>query len=264
MHQPEQSGAQRITAIVVPGHPGPPLEFGQHQGTCRGSDIAILASSADVRPSGESDSAPSTSITRPVGGDLAGLAPGGGTVDEPIAAFLPSVRNTNKFIPNIRRTMYKVGVWGPGSMGVIALRGVIDHPNCNWWTSSCTATPRPVATRASCAVSPRSALEQPRTPPQCWPVTPTWWSMPRRQTCGRRRRSRTWCRSFAPVRTSCHVRWSRWSSRTAVDAAFTEPLREAAIAGGVSFFTTGIDSGFANDVLPLALTGVPRASSPSG
>ena len=24
--------------------------------------------------------------------------------------------------------MYKVGVWGPGSMGLIALRGVIDHP----------------------------------------------------------------------------------------------------------------------------------------
>ena len=24
--------------------------------------------------------------------------------------------------------MIKVGVWGPGSMGVIALRGVIDHP----------------------------------------------------------------------------------------------------------------------------------------
>ena len=43
-----------------------------------------------------------------------------------------------------------------------------------------------------------------------------------------------------------------------VDAAFTEPLREAAAAGGVSFFTTGIDSGFANDVLPLVLTGVSR------
>src|SRR6201999_1160182 len=28
--------------------------------------------------------------------------------------------------------------------------------------------------------------------------------------------------------------------------------------GGVSFFTTGIDSGFANDVLPLVLTGVSR------
>ena len=44
----------------------------------------------------------------------------------------------------------------------------------------------------------------------------------------------------------------------AVDAAFTDPLREAALAGGVSFFTTGIDSGFANDVLPLALSGVAR------
>jgi len=44
----------------------------------------------------------------------------------------------------------------------------------------------------------------------------------------------------------------------AVDAAFTDPLREAALAGGVSFFTTGIDTGFANDVLPLALSGVAR------
>ncbi|OBF67251.1 dihydrodipicolinate reductase [Mycobacterium sp. 852002-51971_SCH5477799-a] len=44
----------------------------------------------------------------------------------------------------------------------------------------------------------------------------------------------------------------------AVDGAFTDPLRQAAIDGGVSFFTTGIDSGFANDVLPLVLTGVSR------
>src|SRR5262249_52933585 len=43
-----------------------------------------------------------------------------------------------------------------------------------------------------------------------------------------------------------------------VDAAMTEPLRQAALDGGVSFFTTGIDSGFANDVLPLVLTGVSR------
>jgi 4-hydroxy-tetrahydrodipicolinate reductase len=44
----------------------------------------------------------------------------------------------------------------------------------------------------------------------------------------------------------------------AVDAAFTDPLRQAALDSGVSFFTTGIDSGFANDVLPLVLTGVSR------
>ncbi len=41
-------------------------------------------------------------------------------------------------------------------------------------------------------------------------------------------------------------------------AAFTDPLRGAALDGGVSFFTTGIDSGFANDVLPLVLSGVSR------
>jgi 4-hydroxy-tetrahydrodipicolinate reductase len=29
--------------------------------------------------------------------------------------------------------------------------------------------------------------------------------------------------------------------------------------GGASFFTTGIDSGFANDILPLVLTGVSRS-----
>jgi 2,4-diaminopentanoate dehydrogenase len=45
----------------------------------------------------------------------------------------------------------------------------------------------------------------------------------------------------------------------AVDAAFTDPLREAALAGGVSFFSTGIDTGFANDVLPLALSGLARS-----
>src|SRR5271163_2689000 len=44
----------------------------------------------------------------------------------------------------------------------------------------------------------------------------------------------------------------------AVDPAFTDPLRQAALTGGVSFFNTGIDSGFANDVLPLALSGVSR------
>ncbi|KLO31122.1 dihydrodipicolinate reductase [Mycolicibacter heraklionensis] len=45
----------------------------------------------------------------------------------------------------------------------------------------------------------------------------------------------------------------------AVDDAIAGPLREAALAGGSSFFTTGIDTGFANDVLPLVLSGVTRS-----
>ena len=37
---------------------------------------------------------------------------------------------------------------------------------------------------------------------------------------------------------------------------FTEPLQAACEKGNASFFTSGIDPGFANDVLPLVLTGV--------
>jgi 4-hydroxy-tetrahydrodipicolinate reductase len=37
---------------------------------------------------------------------------------------------------------------------------------------------------------------------------------------------------------------------------FWEPLEEACRQGGASFFTSGIDPGFANDVLPLVLSGL--------
>jgi 4-hydroxy-tetrahydrodipicolinate reductase len=38
--------------------------------------------------------------------------------------------------------------------------------------------------------------------------------------------------------------------------AFVDPLREACEVGGSSFLTSGIDPGFANDVLPLTLSGM--------
>ncbi|HEV3280427.1 MAG TPA: hypothetical protein VG032_02380 [Acidimicrobiales bacterium] len=41
-----------------------------------------------------------------------------------------------------------------------------------------------------------------------------------------------------------------------VDQAMITPLQEAAAAGGVSLFVNGVDPGFANDALPLVLTGV--------
>jgi 2,4-diaminopentanoate dehydrogenase len=41
-----------------------------------------------------------------------------------------------------------------------------------------------------------------------------------------------------------------------VDGSMIEPLQEAALAGGVSLFVNGVDPGFANDALPLVLTGV--------
>jgi 2,4-diaminopentanoate dehydrogenase len=41
-----------------------------------------------------------------------------------------------------------------------------------------------------------------------------------------------------------------------VDDSMITPVREAAAAGGVSLFVNGVDPGFANDALPLVLTGV--------
>ncbi|HEY4946939.1 MAG TPA: hypothetical protein VII19_03505 [Acidimicrobiales bacterium] len=41
-----------------------------------------------------------------------------------------------------------------------------------------------------------------------------------------------------------------------VDDSMIEPVHNAAIEGGVSLFVNGVDPGFANDALPLVLTGV--------
>ncbi len=41
-----------------------------------------------------------------------------------------------------------------------------------------------------------------------------------------------------------------------VDDGMITPVQDAAVAGGVSLFVNGVDPGFANDALPLVLTGV--------
>ena len=154
--------------------------------------------------------------------------------------------------------MIKVGVWGPGSMGVIALRGVIDHPElqlvdvvvhsdakkgrdagelCGTAPVGVSATQDPAAMLAGDAdvvvyaaganLRPLEAVED-------------------MVSILRAGKNVVSC-SIVPL-----------VFPDAVDVAFTDPLRQAALDGGVSFFTTGIDSGFANDVLPLVLTGVSR------
>jgi 2,4-diaminopentanoate dehydrogenase len=152
----------------------------------------------------------------------------------------------------------KVGVWGPGSMGVIALRAVIDHPEmqlvdvvvhsdskagrdagelCGIGRVGVIATQHPdelrngaadVVVYASAAnLRPLEAIED----------------------------MASLLRAGKNV-VSCSVVPLVYPD--AVDAAFTQPLRDAALAGGASFLTTGIDTGFANDVLPLALSGISR------
>ncbi|WP_075233981.1 dihydrodipicolinate reductase [Mycobacterium colombiense] len=154
--------------------------------------------------------------------------------------------------------MFKVGVWGPGSMGVIALRGVIDHPElelvdvvvhsdakagrdagelCGIAPVGVVATQDPAALLAGDAdVVVYAAAANLRPLDAAADMISILRSGKNVVSC-----------SVVPL-----------VFPDGLDAAFTAPLRQAALDGGVSFFTTGIDSGFANDVLPLVLTGVSR------
>lgn len=154
--------------------------------------------------------------------------------------------------------MYQVGVWGPGSMGLIALRGVIDHPQlqlvdlvvhsdakagrdagelCGIDPVGVAATKDPAAMLAGDADVVIYAAAANLRPAE---------AIADMASILRAGKNVVSC-SVVPL-----------VFPDAVDAAFTDPLREAALAGGVSFFTTGIDSGFANDVLPLVLSGISR------
>ncbi|WP_082945561.1 dihydrodipicolinate reductase [Mycobacterium sp. E2733] len=155
--------------------------------------------------------------------------------------------------------MIKVGVWGPGSMGVIALRGVIDHPElqlvdlvvhsdakagrdagelCGTGPVGVVATQDPAALLAGDADAVVYAAGANLRPLE---------AIADMVSILRAGKNVVSC-SVVPL-----------VFPDAVDAVFTDPLRQAALNGGVSFFTTGIDSGFANDVLPLVLTGVSRS-----
>lgn len=154
--------------------------------------------------------------------------------------------------------MFKVGVWGPGSMGVIALRGVIDHPElqlvdlvvhsdakagrdagelCGTAPVGVLATQDPAALLAGDADAVVYAAGANLRPLE---------AVADMVSILRAGKNVVSC-SVVPL-----------VFPDGLDAAFTAPLRQAALDGGVSFFTTGIDSGFANDVLPLVLTGVSR------
>jgi hypothetical protein len=152
----------------------------------------------------------------------------------------------------------RVAVWGPGSMGVIALRGVIDHPELELVDlvvhsdvkagrdagELCGADPVGVVatTDATGLLGGDSDVVVYAAAANLRPLE----AVNDMVSILRAGKNVVSC-SVVPL-----------VYPDAVDPAFTDPLRQAALTGGVSFFTSGIDSGFANDVLPLALSGVAR------
>ncbi len=154
--------------------------------------------------------------------------------------------------------MFKVGVWGPGSMGVVALRGVIDHPELQLVDVVVHSDAKAGRDAGElCGIAPVGvvAAQDPAAMLAGDADVVVYAAGANMRPLEAVEDMVSILRAGKNV-VSCSVVPLVFPD--AVDAAFTDPLRQAAIDGGVSFFTTGIDSGFANDVLPLVLTGVSR------
>lgn len=155
-------------------------------------------------------------------------------------------------------TAIKVGVWGPGSMGVVALRGVIDHPTLQL-TDVIVHSPHKIGVDAGrLAGTDDTGIHATDSPDQLLTgdadvivYAAAANLRPAEAISDMERILRT-----GKDVVSCSVVPLVYPN--AVAPEMTAGLRDAAEAGGSSFFTSGIDTGFANDVLPLALTGVSR------
>ncbi|MCV7089278.1 NAD(P)H-dependent amine dehydrogenase family protein [Mycobacterium interjectum] len=154
--------------------------------------------------------------------------------------------------------MLKVGVWGPGSMGVIALRGVIDHPELELVDLVVHSDAKAGRDAGElCGIAPVGVIAtQDPAPMLAGDADAVVYA------AGANLRPLDAVEDMASILrsgknvVSCSVVPLVFPD--ALDAALTDPLRQAALDGRASFFTTGIDSGFANDVLPLVLSGVSR------
>jgi 2,4-diaminopentanoate dehydrogenase len=157
--------------------------------------------------------------------------------------------------------VFKVGVWGPGSMGVIALRGVIDHPELQLVDVVVHSDAKAGRDAGElCGIAPVGVVATQDPAPMLAGDADTVV-----YAAGANLRPLEAVEDMVSILrasknvVSCSVVPLVFPDAPGPEhAAFTDPLRQAALDGGVSFFTTGIDSGFANDVLPLVLSGVAR------
>ena len=157
--------------------------------------------------------------------------------------------------------MFKVGVWGPGSMGLIALRGVIDHPELELVDLVVHSDSKAGRDAGDlCGIAPVGviAAQDPAAMLAGDADVVVYAAGANLRPLEAVEDMVSILRAGKNV-VSCSVVPLVFPDAPEPErAAFTDPLRQAAQEGGASFFTTGIDSGFANDILPLVLSGVSR------
>jgi 4-hydroxy-tetrahydrodipicolinate reductase len=154
--------------------------------------------------------------------------------------------------------MIKVAVWGPGSMGLIALRGVIDHPELELVGLVVHSDAKVGRDAGELCGIPETGVVATN---DASAILNSDAEVIVYAAAANLRPAEAIADMAAALRAgkdvvSCSVVPLVFPS--AVDAALTGDLERAAAAGGASFFNTGIDPGFANDILPLLLTGLSR------
>jgi hypothetical protein len=150
----------------------------------------------------------------------------------------------------------KVGVWGPGSMGIVALRAVIDHPELELIALVVHSEAKAGRDAGElCGIDPVgvAASRDPAALDDAEVVV--YAAAANLRPLDAITDMAGLLRAGKDV-VSCSVVPLVFPD--AVDDALVGPLRDAAEAGRSSFYTTGIDTGFANDVLPLVLSGISR------
>src|SRR5579884_2193462 len=134
--------------------------------------------------------------------------------------------------------MWKVGVWGPGSMGLIALRAVIDHPRLELVDLVVHSDAKAgVDAGRLCGIDPVGVVATRDPDPMLAGDADAvvYAAAANLRPLEAVRDMASILRAGKNV-VSCSVVPLVFPD--AVDRAFTDPLREAALAGEASFFTT--------------------------
>ncbi|WP_216897760.1 NAD(P)H-dependent amine dehydrogenase family protein [Nocardia alni] len=155
--------------------------------------------------------------------------------------------------------MIKTAVWGPGSMGLIALRAVIDHPALEL-SGLVVHSDRKVGRDAGrlCGIDDIGvvATNDPGAVLSGDTEVVVYAAAANTRPAEAIADMASILRAGKDV-VSCSVIPLVFPDT--VDDALTAPLEDACAEGGTSFFNTGIAPGFAMDVLPLTLSGLSRS-----
>src|SRR5258708_5954239 len=150
---------------------------------------------------------------------------------------------------------YRVVQWGTGNVGQLALRAIIEHPDLEL-AGGVVHSPDKVGKDAGelCGMDPvgvaaaDDVAEVLRRPVDCVSYTATGDLRPQEAVDDM-------CRVLEAGINVVSTSVVSFVYPPSADPGLRDQLERASVAGKSSFFTSGIDPGFANDLLPLTLTG---------